>query len=57
MKPPPDFLPPSIPEDLADRLMLLHGDPIVWWVGQFLKYLLRPQEETIKLYKEAEKER
>ena len=21
----------------------LHGDPIVWWVAQFLKYMLRPQ--------------
>ena len=21
----------------------LHGDPIVWWVSQFLMYMLRPQ--------------
>lgn len=26
--------------------MRLHGDPIVWWVGQFLKYLLRTQPDT-----------
>ena len=57
MKPHPDFLPPSIPEDLAPRLVRLHGNPIVWWIGQFFKYLLRPQEDTLKLYKEAEKER
>ena len=24
-------------------LSRLHGDPIVWWVSQFLKYMLRPQ--------------
>ena len=57
MKPPPDYLPPSIPEDLADRLIRMHGNPIVWWIGQFFKYLLRPNEETFKLYTEAEKER
>lgn len=39
-------LPLAIPEDLAPRLMRLHGDPIVWWVGQFLKYLLRMQPDT-----------
>ncbi|KAL9877974.1 alpha-(1,6)-fucosyltransferase 8 isoform 3-T3 [Glossina fuscipes fuscipes] len=42
--PRPPYLPLSIPEDLASRLRRLHGDPIVWWVGQFLKYLLRPQK-------------
>lgn len=40
------YLPMAIPEDLAPRLKRLHGDPIVWWVGQFLKYLLRPQQGT-----------
>lgn len=39
-------LPLAIPEDLAPRLQRLHGDPIVWWVGQFLKYLLRTQPDT-----------
>lgn len=47
--PRPPYLPLSIPEDLAPRLKRLHGDPIVWWVGQFLKYLLRPQEPTHEL--------
>ncbi|XP_037048449.1 alpha-(1,6)-fucosyltransferase-like [Bradysia coprophila] len=40
------FLPQVIPEDLAPRLTRLHGDPFVWWVGQFLKYLLRMQPQT-----------
>ena len=37
VSPRPKFLPPSIPRDLADRIMRIHGDPIVWWVAQFLK--------------------
>nr|DAA64668.1 TPA_inf: alpha1,6 fucosyltransferase [Strigamia maritima] len=43
ISPRPDYLPLAIPRDLAARMQRLHGDPIVWWVGQFLKYLLRPQ--------------
>lgn len=48
LMPRPPYLPLAIPEDLAPRLKRLHGDPIVWWVGQFLKYLLRPQKGTQK---------
>ncbi|XP_025202627.1 LOW QUALITY PROTEIN: alpha-(1,6)-fucosyltransferase-like [Melanaphis sacchari] len=44
--PKPYFLPQVIPNDLAERLTVLHGDPIVWWIGQILKYLLRLQEST-----------
>jgi len=43
VNPKPPFLPPAIPADLADRIIRLHGDPIVWWVSQFLLYMLRPQ--------------
>ena len=25
--------------------MVLHDDPSAWWVGQFAKYLLRPNKE------------
>nr|CAH25854.1 alpha 1,6 fucosyltransferase [Drosophila yakuba] len=46
LMPRPPYLPLAVPEDLAPRLKRLHGDPIVWWVGQFLKYLLRPQPTT-----------
>lgn len=49
--PRPPYLPLAIPADLAPRLMRLHGDPIVWWVGQFLKYLLRPQGATENMLK------
>lgn len=53
VSPKPPFLPLSIPEDLAPRLIRLHGNPIVWWVGQFLKYLLKPQEKTAALMQNA----
>lgn len=46
LMPRPPYLPLSVPEDLAPRLKRLHSEPIVWWVGQFLKYLLRPQKST-----------
>ncbi|XP_072402052.1 alpha-(1,6)-fucosyltransferase [Diabrotica undecimpunctata] len=53
LSPRPPFLPLAIPEDLAPRLTRLHGDPIVWWVGQILKYLLRPQEKTKKMLQDT----
>lgn len=43
----------SVPEDLAPRLIRLHGDPFVWWVGQILKYLLRPQDKTAKMLQDS----
>ncbi|XP_059614550.1 alpha-(1,6)-fucosyltransferase [Phlebotomus argentipes] len=46
LHPRPEHLPLAIPADLAPRLTRIHGDPFVWWVGQFLKYLLRPQAST-----------
>ncbi|KAJ6636091.1 Alpha-(1,6)-fucosyltransferase [Pseudolycoriella hygida] len=46
LNPRPPYLPLAIPEDLAPRLKRLHGDPVTWWVGQFLKYLLRMQPDT-----------
>jgi glycoprotein 6-alpha-L-fucosyltransferase len=46
LNPRPPQLPLAIPADLAPRLMKLHGDPIAWWIGQFLKFVLKPQPET-----------
>lgn len=43
LQPRPAYLPLAIPLDLAPRLTRLHGDPSVWWVGQFVSYLVRPQ--------------
>lgn len=46
LNPRPAFLPLAIPADLAPRLMRAHGDPAAWWIGQFIKYLLRFQPPT-----------
>ncbi|XP_006632780.1 alpha-(1,6)-fucosyltransferase isoform X1 [Lepisosteus oculatus] len=53
LHPRPPYLPLAIPEDLADRLDRLHGDPSVWWVSQFVKYLIRPQSWLEKEIEEA----
>lgn len=37
----PNYLPLSIPEDLAIDLIRLHRYPPGWWIGQFLVYLTR----------------
>merc|ERR1719322_505655 len=54
INPRPKFLPPAIPADLAERISKIHGDPIVWWVSEFLRYLLRPQPQTEAMLKEIE---
>ncbi|XP_065201965.1 alpha-(1,6)-fucosyltransferase [Planococcus citri] len=54
LSPRPPYLPLSIPEDLSARIIRIHGDPIVWWVGQFLKYLLRPQSNIKRMLSEYE---
>jgi len=53
LSPRPPYLPLAVPKDLASRLARLHGDPIVWWIGQFLKFILRPQEATSNMIQEA----
>lgn len=53
VSPRPPYLPLAVPKDLADRINRLHGDPAVWWVGQFLKYLLRPQPSTVNMLKDS----
>jgi len=55
LSPRPPFLPLSIPRDLSERIIRLHGDPSVWWIGQFMKYLLRYQPETQAMLDEAKK--
>ncbi|KAJ8687903.1 hypothetical protein QAD02_023698 [Eretmocerus hayati] len=44
--PKPIYQPPSVPADLAHRLEKVHGYPLVWWVGQVIRYLMRPNDET-----------
>lgn len=35
--------------DLAPRIQRLHGHPLVWWVGQVLKFLMRPKDSMQKI--------
>ncbi|XP_063591496.1 alpha-(1,6)-fucosyltransferase-like [Penaeus indicus] len=39
--PRPNYLPRSVPRDIAQRLTKVHGDPFAWWMGQFFKYTMR----------------
>ena len=48
LNPKPAFLPPAIPEDLSDRIIRLHGDPVVWWISQLFKYTSN-DEKYIKI--------
>ncbi|CAG7819763.1 unnamed protein product [Allacma fusca] len=51
----PNHLPVSIPADICRRLERVHGEPHIWWVGQFIRYLLRLQpsfQNEIKEYVE-----
>lgn len=45
LSPRPKQLPMAIPNDLANRLMSFHGLPFVWFIAQFLKYLMSPSAE------------
>ncbi|XP_042873684.1 alpha-(1,6)-fucosyltransferase-like isoform X2 [Penaeus japonicus] len=46
--PRPSYLPKSIPKDISERLMRLHGDPFAWWMGQFFKYAMRMNKDFQK---------
>ncbi|CAD5121378.1 DgyrCDS9898 [Dimorphilus gyrociliatus] len=54
LRPRPPFLPQVVPLDLAERLDRLHGSPGVWFVGQFMKYLLKPNSDLLKEIEKAE---
>lgn len=50
----PPYLPLNIPEDLSSKLIQFHGDPSVWWLGQVVSYLTRPQSWLEKSLKDFE---
>ncbi|XP_025420415.1 alpha-(1,6)-fucosyltransferase-like isoform X2 [Sipha flava] len=51
--PKPRLLPPVLPDDFASRLNVLHGDPMVWWIGQFLKFIFLPQPTISNIFDEC----
>lgn len=46
LRPRPDYLPLAIPEEIAPQLVKLHGAPIVWFIGQILKFLMKPSPDV-----------
>ena len=55
LKPRPPFLPEAIPKEFADKLLSFHGHPFVWFAGQFLTYLMRPNKELRDFIAEKKK--
>ena len=51
----PSFLPMAVPADLIERLSAFHGYPFVWFVGQFLQYLMRPSQQLSDYLEERRK--
>jgi len=41
----PPYVPNAMPADIHDWLVALHGNPPVWWIGQLITYLMRPNEK------------
>ncbi|XP_022253974.1 alpha-(1,6)-fucosyltransferase-like [Limulus polyphemus] len=41
----------SLPADLLPSLKLVSDSPLAWWYGQFIKFILRPQEELLSYVK------
>ena len=48
------YFPHSIPADLADKLSHLHGDPVAWWVGQIIVYLMKPNKQFKAYFKQKQ---
>ena len=48
------FLPPAIPSDLYERIGRIHDNPILWWISQFLKYMMRLQPKIDLMLRQTE---
>ena len=53
--PRPPYVPLAVAKDIAGRLSLIHGQPFVWWIGQFAKYLLRYKPKVEKEIRRKQK--
>ena len=45
LDPRPSYMPLAVPDDFAEKLGRLHGQPGAWWMGQLVKYILRGQQK------------
>ena len=41
---PPDFSFPAVPQFLQENLEKVHDHPAAWWIGQIIKYIMRPNQ-------------
>ena len=55
LKDPPPFMPQAIPKELADKLFTFHQHPFLWFAGQILLYLLRPNEQLRRFIADRKK--
>ena len=39
----------AVPEDLGPRILNVVANPRIWWVGQFVNYVMRYQPEVRKM--------
>ncbi|CAH0400253.1 unnamed protein product [Chilo suppressalis] len=49
----PKFLPLAVPKDLAHRIVRFNGDPASWWIGQMVKFILKPRPSLQKAINET----
>ena len=45
----------ALPEDLADRIIRISADPIIWWRAQFVKFVWNPRGATRLMLDSTEK--
>lgn len=50
--PTPEFAPFAIPKDLAHQITRYHGDASAWWIGQILRFSIKPMADIEERLKE-----
>ena len=41
----PPHTPIDVPDYLLEKLENLHSNPALWYMGQFVKYMMRPRQQ------------
>ena len=41
----PPYTPIDVPDYLLEKLENLHTNPALWYMGQFIKYMMRPKQQ------------
>jgi glycoprotein 6-alpha-L-fucosyltransferase len=49
-------MPPAVPKEFADKLFTFHSNPFLWFVGQFLSYMMRPNEKLQQYIEKKKKD-